>query len=313
MTKFLTVSCVIFLSLFSFGAQASENFGIAATVNKDAISEADLNNRMKLIFASSGLENTKSNRSKIRPQALNGLIEEQLKLQEAGNQNVIITPEDVDTGFAAIAAQNNFTSEQFIKVMQQQGIPKSTLFNQIKSQIAWTKVVTKVLRPKVDVSENDINAKMDRIKENVGKIEYQAFEIFLPIPSSQDEIKIKELADKLIQEIKSGRASFSAMASQFSRAPEAANGGAMGWVQDGELSQELDLVLKSLSEGQISPPIRDLSGFHILTVTKKRTVSGKNLPTQDEVLSSIGLERLDRLQTRYLSDLRSSAFIDMRN
>jgi len=75
---------------------------------------------------------------------------------------------------------------------------------------------------------------------------------------------------------------------------------------------ERAVVFKALSEGQVSPPVQSVSGFHILTVTKRRSVSGKTLPTDEQVLNSIGLQRLDRLQRRYLSDIRSAAFIDKR-
>lgn len=294
------------------GVRAAEQFGIAATVNKDAISESDLDARMRLVFASAGLRDTKDNRAKARSQALNSLVEEQLKIQEAKRQNIDITPEDVSQGFEAIAAQNNMSGEQFAALMEKQGISKSTLLNQIKSQIAWTKVVQRVLRPKIDVSENDVKAKMERIKANIGKIEYKASEIFLPVNAEADENQTKQLANQLIEEIKNAKAPFAVVAQQFSKSASAPQGGSLGWVQEGQLPKEMDVVLKSLTEGQISPPIRGLSGFHILMLDEKRAVSGDTLPSEEDVLNSIGFERLDRLQQRYLADIRSAAFIDKR-
>lgn len=313
------ILCMLLLAFFTMviavqapTAKAAQSFDIAATVNKDAISEADLNARIKLVLISAGLKNTKSNRAKVKSQALNSLIEEQLKIQEAERQDVGVTDEEVTQGFAAIAAQNKLEAAQFSVVLKQQGIPKTTLLNQIKAQVAWSKVIAKVLRPRVEVSENDMRAKMDRIKENMGKLEYKTSEIFLPVNDETEERQTMELARKLIQEIKSGNATFDVVATQFSESATAVDGGDMGWVQDGQLPQELNIVVKSLTKGQISPPIRGLSGVHVLMVAEKRSVSGDTLPSEDDVLSSIGLERLDRLQQRYLSDLRSSAFIDMR-
>jgi len=291
---------------------SAQTFDIAATVNKDAISETDLNDRIKLVLISAGLKNTKSNQAKARSQALNSLIEEQLKIQEAERQAVGVTEEEVTQGFETIAAQNKLEAAQFTQVLKHQGIPKTTLLNQIKAQVAWSKVIAKVLRPRVEVSENDMRAKMDRIKDNMGKIEYKTSEIFLPVNDDADERQTMELARKLIQEIKDGNATFDVVATQFSKSATAVDGGDMGWVQEGQLAQELNVVVKSLTKGQISPPIRSLSGVYVLTVSDKRSVSGDTLPTEDDVLSSIGLERLDRLQQRYLSDLRSSAFIDTR-
>lgn len=305
-----------FLILVSFVlspmAQAASSFSIAATVNKSAISESDVEDRMQLLLASSGLRPTKENNARIRPQALEILIEEELKIQEAEKNNLAVTPEEIDQAFEGMAAQNKLTPDQFSQVMKQQGIPKATLLRQIKAQLAWTKVVTSILRPQVDVSENDINAKMDRVKANVGKMEYQASEIFLPVTVENDDAAILELSTKLVEEMKSGRAPFDVVALQFSKSNTAAQGGAMGWVQEGQMPKEIDVVLKSLSEGQISPPIKGLDGYHILTITAKRSVTGESLPSEEDVLNSIGLERLDRLQQRYLADIRSAAFIDKR-
>ncbi len=293
-------------------AKAATSFGIAATVNKDAISEADVNNRMSLILASSGIQNTKENREKVKPQALSLLIEEQLKIQEAKKNELSVTREEIDEAFGQMASQNKMTAEEFAKVMTKSGIPQSTLMRQIEAQIAWRKVVTTILRPRVDVTENDISEKMNKLKENIGTTEYQVSEIFLPVPNSKEDKKIKELATKLIQEIKAGRAPFAVVAAQFSKSSSAVQGGSLGWVQAGELPKEQDIVVKSLSKGQISSPLKGLSGYHILTLNESRQISVETLPKEEDVLNAIGLQRLDRLQKRYLSDIRSASFIDRR-
>ena len=291
---------------------AKKSFEIAATVNKDAISMSDVNDRISLVFASSGVRRTRDSVIKAQPQALNSLIDEQLRIQEAERQNLPVTDEEVTEGFVAMAAQNNMKPEQFDTVLKQQGIPKSTLLRKIKSQIAWRKIIKNVLRPQIDVTETDVRARLDRMKENIGKMEYKAFEIFLPVTNSKEEKPTKDLANKLISEIRAGSAPFSLVAAQFSKSASGPQGGGLGWVQEGQLPQELNTVLKSLSLKQVSSPIRGLSGFHILMILNKRTVSEDTLPSEEDILNAIGLERLDRLQQRYLSDIRSSTFIDRR-
>lgn len=313
MIKFLGFLVIGFCLALPIQVMAETSFGIAATVNKDAISESDVNDRMKLIFASSGIPNTKESRGKVKPQALDILIEEQLKIQEADRNNLSVTDEEIDNAFGAMAAQNQMSAEEFAKVMTRSGIPRQTLRRQIKAQIAWRKVIASVLRPRIDVTENDVTAKMTRLKENLGKTEYQVSEIFLPVIKEKEDKKIKELGEKLTQEIKNGRAPFGVVAAQFSKSSSAQQGGALGWVQEGELPKELDVVVRSLSEGQISPPIKGLSGYHILTLAGTRQISEETLPKEEDVLNAIGLQRLDRLQKRHLADIRSSSFIDRRD
>jgi peptidyl-prolyl cis-trans isomerase SurA len=290
----------------------AKNFGIVATVNEDAISRTDLDNRIKLILASSGIQNTKANRQKVESRALDELIVEQIKIQEAERQNIGVTQEEIQEGFGNLAAQNQLTPEQFAQVLQQQGIPKATLLNQVKSQLAWVKVVQRVLRPQIDVTETDIDAKFERIQGDIGQIEYEAFEIFLPVEFESQELEVRKQAKEIIQDIKFNGARFTEIAGRVSKAPSAANGGALGWVKEGQLSKEIDLVLRNLAEGQVSSPIRQPDGFYIISVRQKRSIDGEMLPSENDMLNAIGMERLNRLQERYLSDLRAAAFIDRR-
>jgi peptidyl-prolyl cis-trans isomerase SurA len=293
-------------------AQANISFGIAATVNKDAISESDVQDRINLLMASTGMSNTQENREKISNEALNVLIEEQLKIQEAEKNNLEVTKDEIDEAFAEMAARNKLSPPEFASVMAGSGVTANTLRQQIKAELAWSKVVGGVLRPQVDVSDNDIAAKLERLKDNIGKTEYKVSEIFLPVNSPVEDSKAKEIGLGLIQEVKNGRAPFGVVASQFSKSSSASQGGSIGWIQEGDLPKELDIVVKSLNKGQISPPIKSLSGYYILTLTDQRTISQETLPSNDDILNSIGLQRLDKLQKKYLSDIQSASFIDRR-
>jgi len=309
--KFLAILLSAFL--MAMPISNAMTIEIAATVNKDAISEADIDDRMALFMASTGTRPTKENIARARAEVLDVLIEEQLKLQEAQRLNQEITDEEIEEGFSNLAAQNNLEAEQFEQALGQQGIPKTTMLRQIKSQLAWTKVVAAYLRPQINVSETDIDVKMGQMKSKIGKEEYLTSEIFLPVKSDEDEKQMKELAGKLIEEIKLRGAPFSMVAAQFSKSASASNGGEMGWISEGELPKELDLVLKSLEARQISPPIRGLSGYHVLAIKEKRMKTEDTMPAEDDVLNAIGLERLDRLQKRHLSDLEAAAFIERRS
>lgn len=300
------------LLIFPFSAAQAKSFAIVATVNEDAISRTDLDNRVRLMLAASGLQNTRSNRQKLEGRALDELIDEQLKIQEAQKQNIEITDEEINEGFGNLAAQNNMTSEQFSQILARQGVPKQTLISQVHSQLAWVKVVQRVIRPQIDVTETDIDAKFEQMQDDIGQIEYEAFEIFLPVLSESQELEIRKQAQGLVQDIKFNGANFTEVAARASKSPTAAQGGALGWVKEGQLSKEIDLVLRNLAEGQVSSPIRQPDGFYIISVKQKRSIDGETLPSENEMLNAIGMQRLSKMQERYLSDLRATSFIDKR-
>src|SRR3546814_12954710 len=56
----------------------------------------------------------------------------------------------------------------------------------------------------------------------------------------------------------------------FSQAAGAASGGDLGWVIEGQLDPALDRTLRSLAPGQVSEPIRTLTGYHILLLRDQR-------------------------------------------
>ncbi len=308
----LTLVACVGILLGNTSHTSAQGFSIVSVVNQDAISALDLLDRTKLLMVSSGLPDTKENREKLKPQALNSLIEEQIKLQEAKKQNLEVSDEDVDAGFKALADQNKLEVDQFAAMMGQQGIPKSTLMAQIRAQVAWSKVIQTVLRPQVDVSENDINARLERLRENVGRTQYLVGKIYIPFANKKEEAQFKQLSDQIIAEVKAKRTPFQIIAKQFSKSPEAQQGGMMGWLYAEDLPQNINPTVTKLNKGDISKVIKDENSYTLVLLQDKRVVSDESLPSQDEILNQIGLGRLDSLQQKYLADLKSSAFIDNR-
>ena len=309
----------LFLFLFSFFvilaaplAVSARTENIAAVVNEDAITMSDVEDRMALLIASAGLPNTAEIKSKLSGQVIGSLIEEQIKMQEARRLEINVSPEEINSGFASIAQQNNFSAEQFAGMLQQGGINTKTLLNQIEAQIAWTKVVQAEIRPRITVSDKDVDDTLGRMKSSMGKAEYKVAEIFLPIDDPKLEGDTHQLATKLVSEISSNKAPFAKVAQQFSRAPGAEQGGDIGWVQQGQLADELDKTLQTMAPGSISQPIRSISGYHILSLRESRNISDATMPSREQIMTNIGTQRLEREQRRYYLDLKSASFIENR-
>jgi len=296
----------------SVPSHAVRSEGIAVVVNEDAITHSDVNDRLALIIASSGLPNSEEIRQRLTPQIIGALVDEQIRLQEARRLDIKINQPEIDRGFAAVAQQNNFSPEQFREMIKKGGLNIKTMEAQIRAQIAWSKVVQKRLRPQVIVSDNDVDNHLERLRSNTGKPEYLVSEIFLPIENPKEEAQSRQLAMDLVSKIREGKAPFFKVAQQFSKSAGSAQGGDLGWIAQGQLAQELDQILPTIGKGQVSNPVRTISGFHILTVRDERIVTTENLPGRDQVMSALGLERLERLQRRYLLDLKSAAFIENR-
>ena len=308
MMRFLLLILVLLLPVQAHAMQT----GIAVVVNEDAISFNELNDRLRLVMASSRLPDRPEVQAQLTPQILNNLIEEQLKLQEARRLEIEITPEEIENGFATIAGQNNLALPDFRAMLQQSGVNPATMARQIESQIAWSKVVGSSLRSQVTVTDNDIANVLERHAANVGKTEYLVAEIVLAVPSAEEDANVRKLAQDLIAQVRSGQAPFFRLAQQFSSAPGAPQGGNLGWIQEGQLVPNLDRVLRGMEKEQVSDAVRTPAGYHILALRDVRVVSAESAPAEQDIRSSLGMERLERLQQRRLMDLKAAAFIENR-
>lgn len=159
----LSVFCLLAMP---FSSVSSMEMGISYVVNDRMISDLQVKERMKLIMSSSGIPDTAENRSKLLPQIQGMLIDEAIKLDAAEAQGIEVAPDEINDGIARIAQQNNFSLGQFQNLLKSQGIPRTTLENQVRSEIAWGKYIQKELRPMINITDYDIDAELERLKED---------------------------------------------------------------------------------------------------------------------------------------------------
>lgn len=258
---------------------------IAAVVNDNVITTTDLEERTRLAILSSGLPDNPDVRMHLLPQILRGLIDEQLQTQEAKRLDLSVSPAEIDQALAHIAHDNHIEGDMRAFIAQH-GASPDALVAQIRNGLLWNKVVQRELRPRVEVGEDEIDAVVDRIRADAGKQEFLVSEVFLAVDNPKDEEQVRQVAENLVRQIKNG-ANFAAVARQFSQSAGAAQGGDIGWIQQGQLAPELNRALQVAEPGQVSDPIRTTNGFHILGVREKRTVS-----LGDPAKASINLTQL---------------------
>jgi peptidyl-prolyl cis-trans isomerase SurA len=258
--------------LVSAPALPDGQIGIAAVVNDEAISTADLAARMRFVLVTSGLPDTAETRSKVMAQVIRTLIDEKLQMQEASRLGITIPDAQVRETMNKIAADNGVPGGDMASFLTQQGVSAKTMMDQVRSGLAWGQVVAQRLRPTIDVSEEDVADVVQRMTANVGKTEYLLGEIVIPVESPAEDEATRQLLQRLADQLQAGTP-FSALARQFSKGAGAQQGGDLGWVQPGTLAPELDQVLTQMSKGSLSAPIRLLDGYHLLLVRDQRTIS----------------------------------------
>jgi peptidyl-prolyl cis-trans isomerase SurA len=285
-------------------------FRPAAVVNDDVISVLDLAMRVQLAIIAAGVQDSQDVRSRLMPQVLNSLIDERLQMQEANRLDIAVTDEQVAGALEQIAEQNNMTEGQFLTMLRNRGVIPTTLIDQIRAQIAWQSVIQRRVLPNVVIAPEEVEEVISRLASRRGSIERRVSEIFIPVESTAKEGEAQADANRLFEELRRG-ANFAGLARQFSQSGTAVLGGDLGWVRDGELDEELNKVLAQMGPGEVSVPVRTLSGLHILFLRDMRKNDGQEVD-RGRIQESLTSQRVDQLAQRSLQELRRTANVDVR-
>jgi peptidyl-prolyl cis-trans isomerase SurA len=255
---------------------------IAAVVNDDVISAYDLNSRVRMVVASSKIAVTQEVISRLTAQILRSLIDEKLKLQLAKQLDVDVSEADIQNTFNNVERQNNIPPGMLDEFLRREGIDKAELTKQIRVEVAWLKTVQRKLGTQANISEDDITRTLREMQENTGKPENRVAEIFLSVDNPARDEDVRQLAERLIQQLREG-ASFPPLARSVSQSSSANLGGDLGWVQPGQLAPEVEEILAKMQPGQLSVPIRSAGGYNIVYLHERRLNPG--IGGNDETLN----------------------------
>lgn len=248
----------------------------AAMVNDKVISNYDLDQRVALYVATSGVRPTKDSLPQIRAQVLRTIEDEVLQIQEAEKHKIFIRKADVDRALGNIAEDNKVTPDEILATIRRAGVSESVFRQQISAQITWQRVVTARFGTDVLITDSQVNEAMDRLRKGADKPQFLVSEIFIAVDRPEDEASVKASVDQIVLQLQQG-APFATVAGQFSQSPSAADRGDIGWVIQGQLAEEIDNQLVKMRHGQISPPIRAEGGYYILLVRDRKEPFGTNI------------------------------------
>ncbi len=248
---------------------------IAAIVNDDVVSQYDLQARMHIVISSSGLRPSGRLQQQIAQQVLRNLIDERLQLQEAKKKNITVTDRDLRDAIGRIEKQNRIPAGNFDEFLKKNGLQRESVLSQIRAEIAWSKLIRRVLIPRITVGDDEVGEVLNRLKERTGETEFRVSEIFLTIDQPSQEQDVRRTAQRLIDELRKG-ANFASVARQFSQTASASVGGDLGWLQEATLNDDFRKILPTLKTGEISEPIAVPGGIQILSLVDKRRVPTGN-------------------------------------
>ncbi len=248
--------------------------GVASIVNDHLISEYDVTQRVALVLVTAGIQQpTQEMLTQIRQQVLTSLQDETLQLQEAGLREITIQNQEIEDAIRSVANDNGLSIEQITNTLAQAGVSMQTFRRQLAAQIAWNRLIEMRYAGVVTVSDEEIDAALQRLTVGADRPQFAVSEIFLSVDTPQDEARIQETTVQILEQLNQG-AVFANVARQFSQSASAAGGGDIGWVLQGQLPDEIDIALSEMEPGRIAGPIRSEGGYYILLLRDRREPAG---------------------------------------
>lgn len=246
---------------------------IVAVVNDEVITRHELEERVK--FATKQLRQQGTPlppKDALERQLLDRMVTDRVQLQFAKETGLRVDDTELDRAINRIAQENKMTAQQLRQALDKDGVPFARFRDDIRNEIVITRLREREVDHKIVVTEGEIDNFLSLQQRADVNDEYNLSHILVVVPenASPEQIQARrERAEQAYAQLKGG-SDFRQVAVAFSEAPDALQGGTMGWRPSSRLPTLFTDALKSLRAGELSPILRSANGFHILKLNDKR-------------------------------------------
>ncbi len=250
---------------------AQETNRIIAVVNGDVVTRADIEGRRRLFAITAGLPVSQQVLDRLTPQVTRMLVDERLRMQEVQRRRIAVTDEDIANAIQELERRNGLPSGGLVAQLRRAGVEPRVLYDQLRGQIGWARLVRQLLGGQATPTEAEVNDYIAAQRARTGQPEFLVSEIFIPVDDPGEEPEVRRFVEDVIGQLRAG-APFPVVATQFSQAQTALQGGDLGWVGPEALDPEVARIVTQMPPGAISNAIRVPGGFQIVTLRQRREV-----------------------------------------
>jgi peptidyl-prolyl cis-trans isomerase SurA len=249
--------------------------GIVAIVDEGVVLKSQLDTQTAMILKrASDQQIPLPPAPELREQLLERLIVTEIQLQRAQRLGVQISDQMVNEAIGRIAAQAGVAFEDMPAYLAQDGIDYGTFRGEVREEITLDQLRRADVGRRIAVSPREIETCIADLENNVAiNSDYNLSNITISVPESASGADIDAAlveANDIINRLNDG-ADFAALAIRYSDAQNALEGGALGWLKGEQLPTLYTDIVAEMQAGDISPPIRTASSFHIIKVNDLRS------------------------------------------
>jgi peptidyl-prolyl cis-trans isomerase SurA len=281
MNKFVVSACLFLASAFCIFSTANAQLAskepldrIVAVAEDDVILQSDLDTAVNNV-----LNQYRSNPQQLPPhdvlekQVLDSLIMLRLQVQRAQTTGIRVSDADVDQAMQRVAETNHISVQQLRASLAQQGMDVDGFRKSVRDQLLVQRLQQRVVQSQSQVSDSEVDILLASNSLKGGEVHLQ--HILVPLPDGANAQQIQETKDKAddVKKQIDGGMDFTAATIHFSGAPDALQGGDLGWRHYDEVPEAFANLVEGMQTGQVSQVVRGPSGFHIVKLVDRRSDS----------------------------------------
>ena len=259
---------------------------IVALVEQTVITEKELNDRIKTLV-------NQLNKQKIeipptdvlQKQMLERMVLEKLQISFAQQTGLKVEDALLDKTIERIAEQNKLDLAEFKKALASEGMSFRRFREDLRNEILLSRLKEREVDSKLSITEAEVENYLSLQSKEQQSDEYNLSHILIRTPEDASPNKLAELkrkADDAFNQIKSGK-DFAQVSAALSDAPNALEGGQLGWKNITQLPSLFADAVRNLKPGQTTEILRSANGFHIIKLNERRGGSSPLVITQSHL------------------------------
>lgn len=257
---------------------------IIAVVNDQVITRRDLDDRMKTVLSQLRQQGTPLPPTEVlEQQVLERMIQSRTQLQFARDTGLRVDDATLDSAIGRIASNNKVSVEELRNLIEKDGLSFTKYREEIRDEIVLVRLREREVESRLQISDSEVDNFLSTLQQQESRSEeFNLSHILVRVPEQASPEQVQDRrarADRALVQIKGGT-DFRQIAATVSDAPDAVQGGLMGWREFVQLPTLFADAVKSLKAGEVSGVLRSAAGFHIVRVNDRRGRAENAMVTQ---------------------------------
>ena len=259
----------------------------------------------------------------VRAQVLDSLVNDILIRTEARKMRLEVTQDQVEAHLVQIKNANGWDDDDLLDGVKRIGFDSLADYRRnVKRELLKQQAIGYRVRGRIKISPDEIKKRLDAQLGTGGSgvQERRAAHIMLKAPELATEQQVEAVLVKL-RELKalaeSGQTTFEELARKHSVDTNAASGGDLGWLVQGDTDPDFEKAVWATPKEGVSDPFKTDFGFHIVKVTDVRVrnqLTPKKLASMKrQIRYRLHQEQEIRLLEVWMTELRRNVFIEVKD